>query len=429
MAGLLALLPGLAAADALTEEGRALLGAGRGKAAYALLEPQESSRAGEVDYDYLLGLAALDVGQNTRAVFALERVLALDPEHVRARAAIARAYLALGEAETARREFETVQRQGAPADISLSLDRYIAAARRHDDPSRSAVNGYLEAVVGYDTNVNAGPNKSAVVIPGISASPVTLTGDGRAGKDYFGQLGAGIDARVPLAPGVALLGGLSGAQRLNADKDQFDLGNVDANAGVVVSAGRNVYTLMGQFGQFTLDRDNFRSASGVTGQWQHNLDARNQFSAFAQYSRLHYNTQGVRDADRRVGGAGYAHLWRDGAVAFGSVYYVGEKPDASGVDFLGFDGFGLRLGSRLDLGARTVVFGSVAYEQRRYDAVDPSFLRTRRDEQYVALFGATYAFAKDWTVTPQLSLTRNQSNTELNDYHREVASLAIRREF
>jgi hypothetical protein len=45
------------------------------------------------------------------------------------------------------------------------------------------------------------------------------------------------------------------------------------------------------------------------------------------------------------------------------------------------------------------------------------------------MFGATYAFAKDWTVTPQLSLTRNHSNTELNEYHREVVSLAIRREF
>src|SRR5262245_64922836 len=40
------------------------------------------------------------------AVFALERVLALQPDNHLARAEIARAYLALGERDAARREFE-----------------------------------------------------------------------------------------------------------------------------------------------------------------------------------------------------------------------------------------------------------------------------------------------------------------------------------
>jgi hypothetical protein len=47
------------------------------------------------------------------------------------RAEIARAYLALGETQTAAQEFETVKKQGVPADVSMTIDRYIAAARRH----------------------------------------------------------------------------------------------------------------------------------------------------------------------------------------------------------------------------------------------------------------------------------------------------------
>ena len=93
---------GVVFADAATDEALSLLDSGKGKAAWELLEPQESARAGEPLYDFLLGLAALEIGQNTRAVFALERVLAMEPDNVRARAEIARAYLALGEAETAR---------------------------------------------------------------------------------------------------------------------------------------------------------------------------------------------------------------------------------------------------------------------------------------------------------------------------------------
>lgn len=422
-------LPLAAHADQLTDEAHALLNAGQGKAAYALLEPQESARAGDPAYDFLLGLAALEVGQNTRAVFALERVLAMEPNNVRARAEIGRAYLALGEVETARQEFETVQRQGVPADVSLTLDRYIAATRRQDSQAKAALNGYIEAQVGYDTNVNVGPNRTSVVIPGISSTPAVLADDSRANQDAFGQLGAGVNGRLPLAGNLALLGGLSGALRANQDKEQFDMGNYDANLGVVVTAGKNIWTLMGQFGSVSIDDARYRTAGGVTGQWQYNLDARNQVSGFLQYSKLNYIVQDIRDADRWVGGAAYAHLWRDGVVGFGSFYLVKERPQAANVDFIGFDGLGARLGARGNVTDKTTLFGGFSYEHRRYAALDPAFLTERQDNQYGLLLGATYAFARDWTLTPQISLTRNQSNTELNQYHREMASLAVRREF
>lgn len=418
-----------AVADALTDEALSLLDSGRGNAAYALLEPQESARAGEVDYDFLLGLAALDAGQNTRAVFALERVLAVDPNHVRARAEIARAYLALGEVETARQEFETVQRQGVPADVSQTLDRYIAAARRQENLDRPTLNAYVEAVIGYDTNVNVGPNKTSVVIPGISSAPALLSPDSKANKDAFGQVGAGFSGRLPLTGELALLAGLSWSQRMNQDKDQFDLGSADGNLGAVYSSGRNVFTLMGQFGTVRVDNVRYRRAGGMTGQWQYNIDARNQFSAYVQRSSLNYDKQSVRDADRTLGGIAYAHMWRDGLVAFGSLYLVDEKAEQGRFDFLGFDGFGVRLGARANIGARLTIFGGLSYERRHHDAVDPSFLVTRRDHQRSLLLGATYGFAKDWTITPQVSLMRNGSNTELNEYHREMVSLTIRREF
>ena len=420
--------PGLRA-DELTDQARVMLDAGKSAQAFTLLDAQEAARAGEPRFDFLMGLAALDIGQNTRAVFALERVLAVEPNNVRARAEIARAYLALGEADTARKEFETVQKQGVPADVSLTLDRYIAAARKVEDLSRVSANGYLELTLGYDTNLNLGPNKSTVVIPGISSAPATLSKESQANKDKFGQMGAGFNLRVPVAPGLALLAGLSGSQRFNGHTDQFDLANADGNLGMVLTEGKNVYTVMGQSSQLGVDKVRFRMATGLTAQWQHNYDARNQFSLYGQYSDLHYLTQDVRDADRWVAGAAYAHLWRANAVGYASTYVLREKPQRHNVEFLGFEGFGFRLGARGNMSAKTIVFGNVSYEQRHHVSDDPAFLTRRRDDQYALLLGATYAFDKDWTITPQLALSLNQSNTELNEYHREMASVAIRREF
>lgn len=428
----LALQTGMAFADELTDKARGLLDSGKGAEAYQLLEPQESARAGEPLFDFLMGLAALEAGQNTRAVFALERVLAMEPNNVRARAEIARAYLALGETQTAEQEFSTVKRQGVPADVSMTIDRYLAAIRRVEDQNATSLTGYVEATLGYDTNVNVGPNKNSVAIPGFGNIPFELSSDSKANRDTFGNLGAGVNLRTPLGGGYALLAGASATVRGNFAKQQFDTQNGDINLGITRTAGQDVFTLMGQAGVTyvdNVDRSRFRNHAGVTGQWQRNLDARNQVGVFAQYTDLHYPTQDTRDADRWVAGASYAHLYREGVMAFASAYFVQERPQENHVGWLGFSGGGFRLGGRMNYDAQTVLFAGASWEYRGYSKEDPSFLTTRRDNQYGLSLGATRYLSREWSVTPLLSLTYNDSNTELNEYHREMFSVTLRREF
>jgi outer membrane scaffolding protein for murein synthesis (MipA/OmpV family) len=226
-----------------------------------------------------------------------------------------------------------------------------------------------------------------------------------------------------------LLLGASASQRNNFSLQQFDTQTGDANVGVTRAVDQDVYTLMAQTGVVSVDGIRFRNATGVTGQWQRNLDARNQVGAFAQYTDLQYPSQDVRDANRWVAGASYAHLYREGIMAFASTYLVQELPQKSHVGWLGFDGFGMRFGGRMNYDARTVLFGGATYEYRGYSKEDPSFLSKRRDNQYGLLFGVTRYFTKEWSVTPQLSLTYNDSNQELYEYNREMFSVTVRREF
>lgn len=416
-------------ADELTDKAKALLESGKGAEAYQLLEPAEVTRAGDRDYDFLLGMAALESGQNTRAVFALERVLAMDPNNVRARAEIARAYLALGETKTAAQEFETVKRQGVPADVSMTVDRYIAAARRIEDMNASSLTGYVEATLGYDTNVNVGPNKSSLAIPGFGSLPFRLDSNSKANDDMFASAGGGFNFRTPIGDGYMLLGGMSGATRGNFSVQQFDTQNADANIGVTKTVDQDVYTLMAQAGVLYLDNGRYRNNTGITAQWQRNLDARNQLGVFGQYSDLQYPTLDSRDANRWVGGVSYAHLYRDGIMAFASAYLVGERPQHGQVGYLGFDGLGVRVGGRMNYDSQTVLFGGATWEYRDYNKQDPMFLTTRRDNQYGLTLGATRYFSKDWSVTPQLSVTVNDSNTDINEYHREIISVTVRRDF
>lgn len=415
---------GLASADDVTSRAQTLLSAGKGQEAYRLLEPLEADRAGEIAYDVLLGQTALASGEATRAVFALERVLAQSPEHVLARAEIARAYMALGETKTALREFETVKQLGVPADVSMTVDRYIAEARRMEDSAGTKLSGFVEGTFGYDTNINAGPSRYPFAAP-----PLTETVTGRS--DWFGALGGGINLRKGLGNDYALLAGVSANQRYNfgSETQMYDMLSGDANIGVTKTVDQDVFTLMAQASHVTIESDRYRTSKGLTGQWLRNLDARNQIGAFVQYNDLHYRTQDIRDADRWVGGVSYAHLWRTGILGFASAYAVSERPQNGAYEYFGFSGAGVRAGGRMNLDRDTVLFGGASWEYRGYSAVDPLVNVTRRDNQYNMLLGVTRFLSKDWTVTPQIGLTRNESNARLNDYHREVYSVSVRREF
>src|SRR5258708_19957927 len=143
------------AADDILLRAKQQLDNGNAQGAYNLLIPLQSERAGDPDFDFVLGSSALELGKNTEAVFALERVLALQPNSAPARAQIARAYFNLKEIETAKREFENVKKQDVPPTVPATIDRFLDAIARVEQADRTVIHGFVEVGIGYDTNVNS----------------------------------------------------------------------------------------------------------------------------------------------------------------------------------------------------------------------------------------------------------------------------------
>ena len=75
------------------------LGAGQAESAYGLLKPLETDRAGEPDFDFALGRAAIDSGRIAEAIFALQRVVDTQPENSPARAELWRALMLANETD------------------------------------------------------------------------------------------------------------------------------------------------------------------------------------------------------------------------------------------------------------------------------------------------------------------------------------------
>src|SRR5689334_15154003 len=61
------------------------------------LSAQETDKAGDPDFDLAFAIAANEAGQFTRAIMALERLLALQPANERARTEMGRALYGVGD--------------------------------------------------------------------------------------------------------------------------------------------------------------------------------------------------------------------------------------------------------------------------------------------------------------------------------------------
>jgi len=108
----------------LLREAESMIKAGQPAAAYELLEPREGDFSGEIAYDYMLGIVALDSGKPDRATIAFERVLAVNPNFPGARLDLARAYFAMGSDEMAKKEFETVLTQSPPDHVKAVVEKH-----------------------------------------------------------------------------------------------------------------------------------------------------------------------------------------------------------------------------------------------------------------------------------------------------------------
>ena len=407
---------------------RAAMAAGNPGQAYDTLKPLESDRAGEPAFDYLLGIAALDSGRYTEAVFALERVLAIEPGNALARAEIARAYVRLGERETAEREFETVKARGdVPEEAKAAIERYLAAFR---DTAGDAYSwrAYIALTLGYDSNVNSATADDTI---GILGRAFNLDANAREQSDTFGVLGAGASMVAPVSGSAAIIGGANVSQRINRDQRAFDQANLGGYLGATVQDGRFTYTGVLQYSAFRLNRDAFRNSFGGTGQVRYALDSVSQLTGYGQVTRLTFPRQQIRNAYRYTLGAGYS---RNLGGPFDAVLVAGafgtvQDEIANGVDHLGYVGVGGNVGAELELSDGLRAYARGGIERRKYGGPEPLFSRTRHETRFSLNLGLDYEVAEDWVVSPNASLTRNNSNVAINDYDRAKFEVTVRRNF
>ena len=399
-------------------------------AAYQLLEPLENDRAGDVEYDYLFGVAAVESNNLTRGAFALERVLAINPNHKDARAEMAKAHYLLGEKDAAKAEFNNVLAQNPDAQTKKSIEKLLTAIQKIEGTT-TTFGAYLEFGLGWDSNVSSAPDLQSIGVPLFGGLLLDLGTTAKAKADHFMNLAGGISFRQPLTENLAAFGAVSGTNRLNGNEVAFDNSTLDLNAGLQYRLSHHNFTAALQDNHFDLDSEGFRHAYGATGQYLYNIDSNNQAGLYVQYSRLNYTGNSDRNADRKVIGINAGHVFKNDftPVIYGSIYGGREVARDDTRQDLSQDVAGMRAGGQLNFSSKWQMQASLGVELRDNDENDTAFLKKRKDRQYDASLGINYFPVQDWSIKPQLSYSKNDSNIDLNSYDRTVVSVSVRKDF
>ena len=426
-----ALASPLARADTELNAARALLVDGRAGEAFDRLSGAEFARSGEPEFDYVFGLAALASGRPAIATLAFERVLAVAPDYAAAHLDMGRAYYALGDLERAEQSFAVARSRNPPPDALATIANYEKAIAARRDPKRLRLTGYVELATGVDTNLNQATSASSVAIPAFGGS-YTLGSASLARRDEYSAATAGGEAQYLIDDSTALYAGGDLQLRDYLKQNAYDIGSIDARAGVSFADGKNLYRIGAGYNDYRLQSDRYRHVATALGEWRHGFDAHTSGSVSAQYNEIRYVTADQRGNDVNVVmlGAGLSHVIQRArpVTVFVGAFAGEERQERERTDGNRSLG-GMRVGASLAAHEAVDVFASAAAQVGLYSRYNSLFLVRRREAQYDLGLGASWRFAPLWSVRPQVSVTRNDSNLPIYDTMRYDVSLSLRRDF
>ena len=416
-------------AAAPIDELRALVEKGQATQAYQFGK-KNSEQLGDPNFDLLYGIAAIDAGYAGEGVLALERYVLRFPDDASARLELGRGYYFLGDDARARDEFEAVAKLNPPATVLKAINRYLDAIRLREARYKTSSGAYLEAGLGYDSNVNGGVNQADIVLPVFGS--ISVIDEGVKKKDSYLHLALGGQINHPIAPGTAVFAALQADGKLHRQEDAFDLATVNLAAGASYYRNRNAWRGTFFHSELSLDRSRYRSLSGLSLDWRRQLDEHSYLSFAPQAARLNYQGENaVRDADFYALTVSYR---RNFTLAWQPVLNVsGNRAREANRNANRSDLSRDITGGNIDVTFSptpewSVLFGA-GYQLNQYDADTPLLFTTRRDRTTTLNLVAIYLLNKHWSLRADWQHIINRSNLELYDYTRDVLSIKLRYEF
>lgn len=429
----------------LLMDAQQLLAAGNPKQAYMMLYAEMNTLSGNREYDYLLGVAALDSGKIDEAIIAFERVLAENPRDAGALMDLGRAYFAAGSIDLAEATFLQLKQSNPPATAAPTIDRYLQAITARRQQGKRAVYAYGEVSLGYDTNITGVPQDfTAAVVSAFNIPGVDPTGNSVKRKAPYAGAAAGVDYVHPFTANWSGVLGAEARGRAYRNEADFNSLSGDARGGLAWNSGLHGLKLTAGYSQFKQDGKapgepkptNDRKTTTVGGDYRFSLSEQQQVNFGISGSRVRFQRNQIEDFDAAAVSAGWLRSFAgNGAPVLQiSGYYSRDEAVrrlADGISDKSKRVGGLRTYYQYSLSDKLSLFNGLGFTLRRDQSAfsRATEIEFGRDRLADATLGVSWRFQPKCSMRAQWFGSRNDSNIAIYDYTRNEVSSNIRCDF
>lgn len=399
-------------------------------------------------FDFFYGIAAIDAGHAGEGVLALERYLLSFSDNRSARFHLARGYYVLGEDQRARDEFQNLLADATGAE-KTTAERYLDAIKAREGRYQPTATGFLEAGLGFDSNINSGiPGGSTFSLPGGTSLVLAPNSVVARAEDTFATLAGGVQGTYPLAPGIAAFGTAGFDSRFHgkANFDQFDQASFGGSGGLSFLTDRNLYKAGIGVSEGFVDKQRYLTTTSLFGEWQHQIDQFNRFSLGGQVAGLDFHEMSVyttlnksartrvertptRDSTYAGLSAGWVRSFNvdylpvlNVSLSFGDEANRANRPD------LARTVLGAKVGLSLTPAPKWGAAVAAGMQDTSYKGRG-AFAASRKDATYTLDGSLSYFYSKAMSVRLEAAVTQQQSNIGLYDYDRYVVGVKARYDF
>lgn len=434
---------GVARADpAALERARTLLAAGNAKAAFAELAPLQDKLSGQPEYDYLLGVSALDSGRIEDAIIAFERVLAVIPNHAGAQMDLARSYYQAGSFDLAEAAFLKLRASNPPPAAQQAIAGYLDAIQTRKQQTRAGWTGYGELGIGYDSNITGVPvDFGAAASQSFNLVGIEPTGNAIKRKAAFFQGVFGAEYSRPVSRGWSVFAGGEARGRAYDNESDFNSASGELRFGGALNSGQDQWRTTASYLAYNQEGDapgdpkptNDRRMGSLGVDWRRAPDSKTQVGLSGQFAAVRFPDNAIEDFDQVFVSGSWMKSFETRGVpllyvsGFGS-YDRAKNKFADGVTDKSKNLLGLRSYFQYSLAPKLQTYTGLAWIHRRDrdDFARSTTVQNGRDNYGELTLGLLWQFRDACALRLQWAFSKNSSNIDIYDFDRHEISSVIR---
>lgn len=411
---------------ASVEQLTALVAQGKTVQAYTLAQSLLAEWEGAPEFDLPYAISAIESGEFAQGIFALDRLLIVNPQLHSARLELARAYYLQGNHVKARQHFEHVLEQAPPPQVEAHIRAFLLRIAEHESVSRFTIISRLSLHGGYDDNINASPDRLT--------GPIRLSPDALGRGDAFTEYRLTGDLLYRNSDTHHWAASAALEHRQYQDEDAQN--NLDAQIKLHSRWRRGAARFQLGVGvqHYRLDDQGYRDSYQLLADWNRALSAQTRVSTELSYHWQRYQQAAWKDSRLLTAGVGLVHQWQGGwsPALFTGAFAGRERPEfddiraAANVDRHLAGGY---LGLRLIPLASLSWTSSLVSQRSRYRGDDWLYDQRREDQYYAASTRLEWSLNRHWVLSAGASYHRNDSSVELYDYNRKQVDLGLQYRF